>query len=124
MLAPGTTAVALLVFVIDRSASRTSGSVSLSVLLSGVGSAPLALSSATVPVLVIEVWSPANAVAAWSTRVTVPLAPAARLPRSSVSVEPDWVQATLGLSAERNDNPAGIASVIFTPVAPCVPTFA
>ena len=72
--------VTALDFVSVRSGAASSGSVSESVLFSGVGSAPLDPSSPTPAVLTMFAWDAANVASATSTRFTDPLAPAARAP--------------------------------------------
>ena len=93
-------------------------SVSVAVLLAGVGSGPLAPSSATVAVLVIES-TPAGMVPFTCTvTVRVTVAPAAKPPMSKLTTP----LANVPRGALTNVVLAGIGSVTVTPVASWLPT--
>ena len=97
-----------------RSGAATSVSVSMAVLFSGVGSGPLVPSSRTLASLVISV-TPAGTVLSTSTvTVSVTLAPAARLPTSSVTTSPSRLPLRRALTKVVC---SGRMSVTTTPVA-------
>src|ERR671918_919332 len=125
MVPPGATEAPPSVLVTDRSGAPVTGVVSLPVLLPGVGSVPLAPSSAIMAVLAICVTPAGSGLATVTANVAEPPAEAATLPMASVQVEP-------ALLFGEQDQPAvlapalkvvfaGTVSVRITPVAPMLP---
>src|SRR3954447_19943884 len=126
---PGATLARPSLFVIEKSGAPVSGVVSLPLLLPGVGSVPLAPSSAIDAVLLMCVTPAATGLTTVAANVAVGLPPpAASPPMASVQVEP-------ALLSGAHDHPAvlapalnvvfaGTVSVSATPVAPRSPPFA